>query len=332
MLVLSNTCGLSLYLDGYGSRSLDSPALCSHLVMVSLQQMSTQATPSEQWFLAKGHKIECRTRPLVMGVVNVTADSFYDGGRYLKPERAIAHAMDLVAQGADLIDIGGESTRPGSHVVSEQAELDRVLPVVEELARRISVPISIDTTKSRVAQCALDHGASIINDVSAMRQDPAMASVIARSGAAVVLMHMQGTPQTMQLAPSYADVRSEVVLFLAERIQHALSAGFARTNIVLDPGFGFGKLIFHNLELLRGLSSLLTLNRPLLVGLSRKAFIGTILDKSVEHREWGTAAAVALAVDRGARIIRVHDVAMMMDVVKVASAASRAWPSQREEE
>ena len=331
-MVLSNTYTLSLCLDGHGSRSPDSPASCSHLVMVSLQQMSTQSAPSEQWFLARGHKIECRTRPLIMGVVNVTTDSFYDGGHYLKPERAIAHAMDLVAQGADLIDIGGESTRPGSHVVSEQDELNRVLPVVEELARRISVPISIDTTKSRVAQCALDHGASIINDVSAMRQDPAMASVIAGSGAAVVLMHMQGTPQTMQLAPSYADVRSEVLLFLEERIQHALSAGIARTNIVLDPGFGFGKLVFHNLELLRGLSSLLTLNRPLLVGLSRKAFIGTILDKSVDHREWGTAAAVALAVDRGARIIRVHDVAMMVDVVKMASAASRAWPSQREEE
>jgi dihydropteroate synthase len=306
------------------------PALGSHLVMVSFQQMSGQPAPSEQWFLAKGHKIACRTRPLVMGVVNVTADSFYDGGHYLNPERAIAHAMELVAQGADLIDIGGESTRPGSHFISEQEELDRVLPVVEELARRISIPISVDTTKSRVAQCALDHGASIINDVSAMRQDPAMASVIAGSGAAVVLMHMQGTPQTMQLAPSYTDVLSEVMQFLDERIQDAIRAGIARTNIVLDPGFGFGKLVFHNLELLRGLSALLTLNRPLLVGLSRKAFIGTLVEKSVEHREWGTAAGVAVAVDRGAQIIRVHDVAMMMDVVKVAAAASRGWPSYGE--
>ncbi|MBS0150509.1 MAG: dihydropteroate synthase [Nitrospira sp.] len=282
------------------------------------------------WFVAKGHKIDCRTRPLIMGVVNVTADSFYDGGRYLKPEQAIAHAMELVEQGADLIDIGGESTRPGSYPVSEQDELDRVLPVVEELAHRISIPISVDTTKSRVAQRALDHGASIINDVSAMTQDPAMASVIARSGAAVVLMHMQGTPQTMQLAPSYADVLSEVTQFLEMRIRDAVQSGIARTNIVLDPGFGFGKLVFHNLELLRRLSSLSTLNRPLLVGLSRKAFIGTIVEKSVEYREWGTAAAVALAVDRGARIIRVHDVAMMLDVVKVASAASRGWPSNGE--
>ena len=295
-----------------------------------MQEMSEHLAPSEQWFLAKGHKIDCRTRPLIMGVVNVTAESFYDGSRYLKPDRAIAHAMELIAQGADLIDIGGESTRPGSQFISEQDELDRVLPVVEELASRISIPISVDTTKSQVAQCALDHGASIINDVSAMTQDPTMASVIARSGAAVVLMHMQGTPQTMQLAPSYADVVSEVMQFLDARIQDAIRAGIARTNIVLDPGFGFGKLVFHNLELLGGLSSLLTLNRPLLVGLSRKAFIGKIIDKSVEHREWGTAAAVALAVDRGARIIRVHDVAMMMDVVKMAAAASRSWSSHRE--
>ena len=281
--------------------------------------------------MARGHDIDCRTRPLIMGVVNVTADSFYDGGRYLIPERAIAHAMELVAQGADLIDIGGESTRPGSHPVGEQDELDRVIPVVKELARLISIPISVDTTKSRVAQYALDHGASIINDVSAMRQDPAMASVIARSGAAVVLMHMQGTPQTMQLAPHYSDVLTEVVQFFEERMQAAMNAGIARTNIMLDPGFGFGKLVFHNLELLRGLSSLLVLDRPLLIGLSRKAFIGKIVGKPVERREWGTAAAVAIAVDRGARIIRVHDVDMMKDVVKMAAASSHSWPSSREE-
>ncbi|MBS0155104.1 MAG: dihydropteroate synthase [Nitrospira sp.] len=281
--------------------------------------------------MAKGHDIDCRTRPLIMGVVNVTADSFYDGGRHLIPERAIAHAMELVAQGADLIDIGGESTRPGSHPVGEQDELDRVIPVVKELVRLISIPISVDTTKSRVAQYALDHGASIINDVSAMRQDPAMASVVAGSGAAVVLMHMQGTPQTMQLAPHYSDVLTEVVQFFEERMQAAMNAGIARTNIMLDPGFGFGKLVFHNLELLRGLSSLLVLDRPLLIGLSRKAFIGKIVGKPVERREWGTAAAVAIAVDRGARIIRVHDVDMMKDVVKMAAASSHSWPSSREE-
>ena len=266
-----------------------------------------------------------------MGVVNVTTDSFFDGGRFVVPERAIAHAVELVEQGADIIDIGGESTRPGATPVSEQDELDFVLPVVKELARRVSIPISIDTTKSRVAQRAVDCGASIINDVSAMRQDPAMASVVAQSGAAIVLMHMQGTPQTMQCAPHYSDVTAEVAQFLEERVAVALTAGIARTNIILDPGFGFGKLLHHNLELLKGLSSLAVLDRPLLIGLSRKAFVGHIVEKSVDHREWGTAAAVALAVDRGAHIIRVHDVAMMVDVVRMAAAASRCWPSCGEE-
>jgi dihydropteroate synthase len=266
-----------------------------------------------------------------MGVVNVTTDSFYDGGRYVESERAIAHALELVEEGADIIDIGGESTRPGACSVSEQDELAHVIPVVKGLALRVSVPISIDTTKSRIAEVALDCGASIINDVSALRQDPAMASVIARSDAAIVLMHMQGTPQTMQQSPHYSDVIVEVVRFLDERMQIALRAGIARTNIVLDPGFGFGKLLNHNLDLLDGLSSVAALNRPVLVGLSRKAFIGKVLERPVEHREWGTAAAVALAVDRGAHIVRVHDVAMMIDVVKMAAALNPRWSSCRQE-
>ncbi|MGZ8385711.1 MAG: dihydropteroate synthase [Nitrospira sp.] len=266
-----------------------------------------------------------------MGVVNVTTDSFYDGGRYVESERAIAHALELVQQGADIIDVGGESTRPGACSVSEQDELAHVIPVVKGLVHRVSVPISIDTTKSRVAEVALDCGASIINDVSALRQDPAMPSVIARFDAAVVLMHMQGTPQTMQQSPQYSDVVGEVVRFLAGRVQMALRAGIAGTNILLDPGFGFGKLVNHNLDLLNGLSAIAALNRPVLVGLSRKAFIGNVVDRTVEHREWGTAAAVALAVDRGAHILRVHDVAMMIDVVKMAAALNPRWSSCRQE-
>jgi len=266
-----------------------------------------------------------------MGVVNITTDSFYDGGRYVESERAIAHALDLVEQGADIIDIGGESTRPGACSVSEQDELAHVIPVVKGLAHRVSVPISIDTTKSRVAEVALDCGASIINDVSALQQDPAMASVIARSDAGVVLMHMQGTPQTMQQSPHYSDVVGEVVHFLDERVQGALRAGIARTNIVLDPGFGFGKLLNHNLDLLNGLSAFAALDRPVLVGLSRKAFVGSVVERPVEHREWGTAAAVALAVDRGAHILRVHDVVMMIDVVKMAAALNPRWSSCGEE-
>jgi dihydropteroate synthase len=262
-----------------------------------------------------------------MGVVNVTTDSFYDGGRYVEPERAIAHALELVEQGADIIDVGGESTRPGAGSVSEQDELAHVIPVVKALVHRVPVPISIDTTKSRVAEVALDCGASIINDVSALRQDPQMASVIARFDAGVVLLHRQGTPHTMQQSPHYSDVVGEVVHFLDERLQVALGAGIARTNIILDPGFGFGKLVVHNLGLLAGLSAFLALNRPILVGLSRKAFIGKVVERPVEHREWGTAAAVALAVDRGAHIVRVHDVAMIIDVVKMAAALNPRWSS-----
>jgi dihydropteroate synthase len=266
-----------------------------------------------------------------MGVVNVTIDSFYDGGRYVEPERAIDHALELVGQGADILDVGGESTRPGAHSVSEQDELARVIPVVKGLVPHVPVPISIDTTKARVAEVALDCGASIINDVSALRQDSAMASVIARSDAGIILMHMQGSPLTMQQSPQYSDVVGEVRHFLGERLQAALRAGIARTNIILDPGFGFGKLLHHNLELLRQLQSLTALDRPLLVGLSRKAFIGKVVDRPVEHREWGTAAAVALAVDRGAHIVRVHDVATMIDVVKMAAAVNPRWSSWGQE-
>lgn len=301
--------------------------------MNELEQVSSQL-PTRQtrnWFQAKGRKIHWMTRPLIMGVVNVTPDSFYDGGRYTLPEMAIAHALELVEQGADIIDIGGESTRPGATPVPENMELARVIPVVEGLARQVTTPISIDTTKSGVAARALDSGASIINDVSALREDPAMAPVIARSDAAVVLMHMQGTPQTMQQSPQYSDVGADVLQFLDERVQIALQAGIARTNIILDPGFGFGKLVSHNLDLLGKLSSFMVLNCPLLVGLSRKGFIGNIVGKTVEHREWGTAAAVALAVDRGAHIIRVHDVAMTIDVVKMAAALSSYWVTNGQE-
>lgn len=296
-----------------------------------MERCSLQGLSPRDWFLAKGREVRCNAQPLIMGIVNVTADSFYDGGRYAKPERAVAHAIELVEHGADILDIGAESTRPGAHPVSEQDELARVIPVIAELARRVTVPISVDTTKSRVAQLALDAGASIINDVSALRFDAEMATVIARSGAGIVLMHMQGTPQTMQRAPQYENVVAEVAHFLDERLQVAMLAGIAKTNIILDPGIGFGKLLVHNLDLLDQLSSFTMLNRPLLVGLSRKAFIGQIVDRSVEHREWGTAAAVALAVDRGAQILRVHDVAMMADVVKVAAAVkSRASSAGQE--
>ncbi len=278
---------------------------------------------------ARGRLIACWERPLIMGVVNVTPDSFYDGGRHIEPERAVAHALELVEQGADILDVGAESTRPGAAPVGEEEERTRLLPVVTELARRVAVPISVDTTKSAVAQAALDAGASIVNDVSALRFDPRMASVVARSGAGVVLMHMKGTPLTMQEDPCYRDVVEDVVQFLEERMRVAMEAGISKLNIMLDPGIGFGKLLEHNLELLNRLGELMKLDRPLVVGPSRKSFIGRLIGRSAEHREWGTAAAVALAVDRGARILRVHDVAMMADVVKVAAAIASRKGSNR---
>jgi dihydropteroate synthase len=296
-----------------------------------MKRPSLQTLSQRDRLIARGREVRCDERPLIMGVVNITADSFYDGGRYAEPEQAVAHAIELAEQGADILDIGAESTRPGAHLVSLEDELDRVIPVVAELARRVTVPISVDTTKSQVAQTALEAGASIINDVSALQWDKEMARVVARFGAAVVLMHMQGTPQTMQNAPQYRNVVAEVVRFLDERMQAALEAGIPKTSIVLDPGIGFGKLLEHNLELLNHLSEFTILNRPLLIGVSRKAFIGQLVGRSVEHREWGTAAAVALAVDRGARILRVHDAAIMADVVKVAAAIASAGSSARQE-
>ena len=273
---------------------------------------------------AKGRTIPIHGRPLLMGIVNITPDSFFDGGRYLAVDRAVAQAEALVEEGADILDLGAESTRPGAVPVDEQEEMGRLLPVLNEVVKRTSVPISIDTMKSRVARAALDSGASIINDVTAMRFDPEMASVIAARKAAVVLMHMQGMPATMQQAPRYHNVVLEVREFFDERIRAAEQAGIVKSHIVLDPGFGFGKLQVHNVELLNRLQDFSGFGCPILAGLSRKAFLGKILDRPAEEREWGTAAAVALAVDRGAAIIRVHDVVSMKDVVRVAAAIRSA--------
>ncbi len=274
--------------------------------------------------LAKGRLIPILDCPLLMGIVNITPDSFSDGGCYATVDQAVDQAIRLVEQGANILDLGAESTRPGAAPVGEQEEMDRVLPVLHEVAKRTAVPISVDTMKSRVAREALNMGASIVNDVTAMRFDPNMAAVVAQYGAGVVMMHMQGMPATMQRNPRYDNVADDVRMFFLERIAAAEGAGIAKSQIVLDPGFGFGKLLVHNLDLLNRLSSFDQLGCPMLVGVSRKAFLGKILDRSVRDREWGTAAAVALAVDRGASIVRVHDVASMKDVVMVAAAIRAA--------
>ncbi len=248
-----------------------------------------------------------RSRVLVMGVVNVTPDSFHDGGRFLRPEDAIERGLRMADEGADIVDVGGESTRPGSRSISVQEEMDHVLPVVEGIRRRSPVHVSIDTTKADVAGEAVSLGAGIINDVSALRFDERMAAVAARAGAFVVLMHMQGSPETMQQEPVYTDVSEEIRSFLVERIRAAVEAGIAEESIFVDPGIGFGKTLDHNLTVLRNLARLADLGRPVLVGLSRKSFLGAILDAPSDERIEGTIVANTAAILNGASIIRVHD-------------------------
>ncbi|MBE0636710.1 dihydropteroate synthase [Candidatus Bipolaricaulota bacterium] len=256
----------------------------------------------------KNAMIHQADRVLIMGILNVTPDSFYDGGRAYETDAAIDKALAMIEQGADIIDIGGESSRPGADAISVEQELDRVIPVVRRLRAKSSILISVDTTKAAVARASLDAGADLVNDISALRFDPAMASTIAQAQAMVVLMHMQGTPQTMQQAPVYQDVVTDVCAFLMERAQFALDAGIARDHIIVDPGIGFGKRLEHNLELLRQLPKLASCGYPLLVGLSRKSFLGQILDLPASERLEGTIVLNAVAILGGASIIRVHDV------------------------
>jgi len=264
--------------------------------------------------------VDLRRRTAVMGVLNVTPDSFYDGGRRSGADQAIADGIEMAESGADIIDVGGESTRPGALEVSADEELSRVLPVIRGLRQAITLPISVDTYKAEVAQAALDAGADIVNDISAMRFDANMISLVARERVPVVLMHMQGTPRTMQADPRYGDVVREVRDFLAAQLYEAMDAGVAADAIILDPGIGFGKAIEHNLELLRGLPVLAALGQPLLVGVSRKAFIGRILNLGPNDRLEGSLAAGVAAVLAGAHILRVHDVRATCRAVRVADA------------
>ena len=263
------------------------------------------------------------TRCLVMGVVNVTPDSFSDGGRYLDPDAAVAHGQALAAEGADLLDVGGESTRPGAGGVTEAVELERVLPVVEGLAASAGVPVSIDTRKAAVAAAALSVGAAMVNDVSAGRHDPELLAVAAQNKVPLVLMHMRGNPATMQDDPSYDDVVAEVEAFLDERCQAAEAAGVDHDALVVDPGIGFGKRDRDNYALLDDLARLTRLGHPVLVGTSRKGFIGRALDAPVDQRLEGTAATVVWAVQRGARIVRVHDVGPIVRAVRMTEALLR---------
>ncbi len=273
--------------------------------------------------------LNCAGRPLdlrrtaIMGILNVTPDSFADGGVFLSRDKAVAHAVRMVEEGADMIDVGGESTRPGAQPVSAQEELDRVIPVIETLARGISVPISIDTSKPEVMREAVAAGAGFINDVCALRAEGALAAA-AELGAPVCLMHMQGEPRTMQQNPRYTDVVAEVQAFLRARLEAATAAGVPMEKIVVDPGFGFGKILEHNLELLGNLKALKALGVPVLAGLSRKSMIEKALGLPVERRVYASVALALLAVQNGAAIVRVHDVGPTVEAVRMIEAVQSA--------
>jgi dihydropteroate synthase len=260
-------------------------------------------------------------RGMVMGIVNVTPDSFSDGGRFLDTGRAVEHALKLISEGADILDIGGESTRPGAEPVEAAEELRRVLPVIRAVRSETKTLISIDTMKASVARAAVEAGADIINDVTGLRGDPAMLRAASECDAGLVIMHMIGTPQTMQKLPQYDDVVREVQTYFEARMHSLENAGISRERIVLDPGFGFGKTVGHNISLMRSLPELSVSGRPLLVGVSRKSMIGRLLEsEELEDRDWPTVALTAHARDLGARVVRVHDVKPNVDAMRMAEA------------
>jgi dihydropteroate synthase len=276
-------------------------------------------------FRTSRREITVGERTLIMGIINATPDSFSDGGRFSGPMTAVEEAIHMVEGGADLIDIGGESSRPGSDPVSEEEELRRVIPVIRGLSGKISVPLSVDTMKSSVAREALAEGAEIVNDISSMRYDNRMAGVVAEAGAAVILMHMRGVPKTMQTGDlSYRSLLGEVISFLKERIDSAGECGIAPVQIMIDPGLGFGKSALDNMRLIRRLSEFKILGRPIVTGVSRKSFIGHVTGGSPQERVEGTAASVTAAILNGSRVIRVHDVQTMKKVAAMADALAGA--------
>lgn len=275
------------------------------------------------YLLLGDNRLELNKRTYVMGIVNVTPDSFSDGGLYLSPQLAVKHAEKMIQDGADLIDVGGQSSRPGAVPISAEVERERVVPVVRDIVKHFGAHVSVDTYRSSVAEACLDAGAVLINDISAMRFDPKMAPLIARYNASVVLMHMQGTPRIMQQAPSYDHVVDEVYGFLQDRLQQAIRQGIGRQQIILDPGFGFGKTVQHNLDLLQGLAAFQAIGQPILVGTSRKSFLGHLLQREVWDRLEGTLSSVIYAISQGAVLVRVHDVAPVVQAVRVANALAK---------
>lgn len=276
-----------------------------------------------KWTIRGKELVIGNKKTLIMGILNVTPDSFSDAGQFFNHQIAVEQAIAMHKAGADIIDIGGESTRPGAEPVALEEELNRVIPVIEKLRQLSDVAISIDTQKSRVASEAIDRGADIVNDVSALRNDAGMAEMVAKKGVPLIIMHMKGTPGTMQQNPIYEDFIAELTAFFNERIVYAEKAGVNKSNIAVDPGFGFGKTVDHNLEMLRRLEEFKSLGLPIVIGTSRKSTIGAVLDIPVEERVEGTAATVAIAVANGADIVRVHDVMEISRVVRMTDAIVR---------
>lgn len=285
-----------------------------------MDELDTSVPTRVRVLLTRHGEVDMSGRTAVMGILNVTPDSFSDGGKYLDPDSAIRQGVKLAEDGADILDIGGESTRPGARPTSAEEEAGRVVPVIRALRRAVRIPISVDTYKVQVARAALEEGADMVNDISALRFDPKMAALIAGEKVPVVLMHMRGTPRTMQDAPEYRDVLEEVRDFLLSRVRFAVESGVDPEGILVDPGIGFGKNLEHNLALLRGLPSLAVLGQTLLVGPSRKTFIGKLLDAGPEERLEGSLAAAVAAVLGGANMIRMHDVREACRAIKIADA------------
>jgi dihydropteroate synthase len=277
------------------------------------------ARPLYQW-RCRERTITVGERTLIMGILNVTPDSFSDGGRFHDVNDAVRHVLQMEADGADIIDIGGESTRPGAQPVDEKEELARVIPVIAACAPKVRIPVSVDTYKSTVAKQAIEAGAVIVNDISGLRYDPRLAPLVATTGAGIVLMHIRGTPRNMQQDPQYNNLLEDIRLYLQQSREMAVNAGVAGESIVIDPGIGFGKRTEHNFQIIQELASLAALNCPILVGPSRKSFIGNTLKLPVDQRVEGTAAAVTACILNGAHIVRVHDVKEMKRVAVIADA------------
>ncbi|MCX7598018.1 MAG: dihydropteroate synthase [Armatimonadetes bacterium] len=274
--------------------------------------------------MCRGRPVPVGQRTVIMGILNVTPDSFSGDGVAGRPQEALARAEEMIAAGADILDVGGESTRPGSDPVPADEEWARVGPVIEALCGRDDVVVSLDTRKTEVAERGLEAGVHIINDVGGLRA-PGMAEVVAASGAGAIIMHMKGEPKTMQVEPAYDDLITEIYEFLSERMEAAINAGVAETALAVDPGFGFGKTVEHNLTIVKRLRELHTLGRPVVLGASRKSTIGAVLDKLPQERLWGTAATCAVGVAAGAHVLRVHDVEEMRQVARMTDAILRGW-------